>query len=379
MNNPVIVVTDLYHPPQDPGDNFDLITAFALPGVDLKAVILDVTEEYRHIYEEHPIGDYHDRRGPREPGIIPVSQLCYLFGRNVPYAMGPFRRMRSPEDTFEDAPKAQQLGIQLILDTLRASTRPVQILSFGSARTIAAAYNREPDLMRAKVGRIHLSAGSDTDGYLSNRPGVVEWNIHLDPHAVVRLLRSDLPVAIYPCATHEGGFAYGRHNSYWKLPNLEFIRDMQPELARYLCYAFSRSGRVDFLRALEEDPPQGLLDQVCASHHHVWETAVWINASGSRLVRRADGTYRIVHHTQLQPGDTILPNELLPCTVNVHDDGRFAFEIIGEGAAGDEAKPAGCAVSSGPSNFWIYDRHDPYENEAALREALPALYRSFRV
>lgn len=366
MNNPVIVVTDLYHPPQDPGDNFDLITAFALPGVDLKAIILDVTGEYRHTYEEHPIGDYHDLKGPREPGIIPVNQLCYLFGRNIPYAIGPYRRMRSPEDTLDDAPKAQQLGVELILDTLRQSDEPVEILSFGSARTISVAYNRDPELMRAKVKRIHLSAGSDTDGYLSNRPGVVEWNIHLDPHAVVRLLRSDLPVAIYPCATHEGGFAYGRHNSYWKLPNLEFIREMAPELARYLCYAIARSGRVDFLRALEQDPPQGLMDEVGARHHHVWETAIWLNASNSHLVRRTDGSHRIVHHSQLRPGDTILPNELRPCTVRVHDDGRYAFEIV-EGEGGGEG------------NFWIYDRHEPYENEAALREALPALYCSFRV
>lgn len=38
---PVIVITDLYHPAQDPGDNFDLLMAYALPNIDLKAVILD--------------------------------------------------------------------------------------------------------------------------------------------------------------------------------------------------------------------------------------------------------------------------------------------------------------------------------------------------
>ena len=34
--------------------------------------------------------------------------------------------------------------------------------------------------------------------------------------------------------------------------------------------------------------------------------------------------------------------------------------------------------TAGPSNFSIHYRGDPRENEAALREALPALYLSFR-
>jgi len=61
---PVIDVTDLYHPCQDIGDNFDLITAYALPEIDLRAVILDCTDEWRS--------------GSRlDPGFIPVTQLNY--------------------------------------------------------------------------------------------------------------------------------------------------------------------------------------------------------------------------------------------------------------------------------------------------------------
>ena len=58
--------TDLYHPPQDPGDNFDLVAAYALPEVDLKAVILDTTEKYRRPPE-----------GPRDPRFYsrPATQL----------------------------------------------------------------------------------------------------------------------------------------------------------------------------------------------------------------------------------------------------------------------------------------------------------------
>jgi hypothetical protein len=66
---PVIVITDLYHPSQDVGDNFDIITPYALPEIDLKCVIFDVTEKYR----EDPKNEF------RDPGYICVNQLNYIF------------------------------------------------------------------------------------------------------------------------------------------------------------------------------------------------------------------------------------------------------------------------------------------------------------
>src|SRR5438552_264121 len=175
---PVIDITDLYHPPQDPGDNFDLIMPYALPEIDLRAIILDATEEFRQPVANPDRPEHRDHEGPRDPGIIPVTQLNYIFGRRVPHAVGPFRRMRSPDDTLDDVPPFEQQGIELLLDTLRASAEPVEILSFGSARTLAAAYNREPELLHSRVGRIHLSAGATS-------PDFPEWNVLLDPQAIV--------------------------------------------------------------------------------------------------------------------------------------------------------------------------------------------------
>jgi hypothetical protein len=63
----------------------------------------------------------------------------------------------------------------------------------------------------------------------------------------------------------------------------------------------------------------------------------------------------------VRPDDRVLPNELRSCTVQVRDDGIFEFR-----------------ETSGSSNFSIYYRGDPRVNEAALREALPALYLSFK-
>lgn len=350
---PVIDVTDLYHPHQDVGDNFDLLMAYALPEIDLRAVVLDCTERFRGAIADHPNPNYRDPTGPRDPGFIPVVQLNYLFGRDVPMATGPFSLMKSPQDTMSSVPGFQQNGINLILKTLRHSDQAIHILSFGSARSIAAAFNREPDLMREKVACIHLCAGGHPYGYL-------EWNVMLDPHAIVSLLRSGLPVAIYPCATDKGPFAYGRHNSFWKLKNLAFIRRMDPGLRRYLCFAFGRTSRMDYLRAMDEDEPRELLQRVCEMEHNIWETAIWAQVANRRIVQNADGDFRLLPACKVRSSDKVLPNELRPCHVSVEDSGQYHIELAANSV-----------------NCWLYDREDPMINELAMREALPKLYESF--
>lgn len=350
---PLIDVTDLYHPHQDVGDNFDILAAYGLPELNLKAVILDVTEKWRR------------DRGGQDAGFIPVLQLNAIFDRDVPCATTPYLAMKTVDDKMLDAPRFQQHGIELLLKTLRESAEPVHIVSFGSARAIAAAYNREPALVENKLARLHLCAG----GSSPPAPNYREWNVELDPLAIVCLLRTKLPIALYPDAANNAkdkgynvfspAFSYDEHNTYWKLPNLQFITQMDPPLRRYLEYAFNRSSRVDFLRAMEVDGPP-LDEKLLAKEHYVWETAVWIFLSGRKLVKRADGSCRIVAAREVQPFDKVLPNELRPCIVTVRDDGIYEYR-----------------ETSGPSNFSVYYRGDPRENEAALREALPALYLSF--
>lgn len=353
---PVIDITDLYHPAQDPGDNFDLIAAYALPEIDLKAVILDCTDRYRRPYVNKTNPAYDDPAGKRDPGFIPVTQLNAIFGRDIACAVGPFTPMKHPEDRMEDIPFFQQTGVELLMKTLHESPVPVDVVSFGSARPLAVAYNRNPKLLRKKIRRAHLCAGSAPAGF-------IEWNVQLDPHAFVRVLRSDLPLAIYPCGTEKDAWGLGTNNTFWRLPNLAFIRDMTPALQRYLVYAFEASKRIDFLAALEEEVPKEVMDRVAARDHCVWETAVWMQVSNRRLVHRAEGSHRLIPATEIIASDTVLSNELRPCTLSVRDDGSFDFRDV-------KYKYARCA---------IYHRQNPEENQRALQEALPALYTSFRV
>jgi hypothetical protein len=337
----VIDCTDLYHPPQDPGDNVDIIAPYALPEIELLAVVLDVTEQYRNDV-------------PRDPGFIPITQLNRIFGRHVPCGVTPFRPMRDPYDDGRDAPEFEQGGIELMLDCLRNAPEPVDILSFGSTKPVALAYNRAPDLMLDKVRLVHVCAGS-------SEPGFLEWNVVLDPYAFIRVLRSRLPLAIYPCATAGGPFAYGPNNCFWLLPDLQWIRDLAPPLRQYLLYAFTNCQRTDFLRYLEEAPDAAALDAVCARPHNVWETCLWAQVADRRIVRRADGSHRIVPAGDVLPDDTVLPNDLVPCEIEVDDGAEMRWH-----------------PTDRPARTLMYYRGDPHENERALREAMPALYRSFR-
>jgi hypothetical protein len=349
MTNPVITVTDLYHPPEDPGDNFDLVLPYGLDRIDLRAVILDVSIEKRESIRAGVEG----YPGPREPGVIPVTQLNAVFGRQVPYGISPFARMRHLEDRMMDVPPFQQTGVRLLLETLRASDEPVHVMSFGSARPIAVAFNREPDLMREKVARIHLSAGSTSLDYL-------EWNVYLDPLAAIRVVDSGLPLSLYPCATEVDCYSYGQHNTLWWFEDLAWIEGMHRALRRYLTYGLGVSARIDFLRALDEEAPEDVKQFVYSRRHAVWETAAWLLASDSLLVRRADGSHEIIAREKLADGDEVIPNEQVPCQARTHESGLYTFTLTDE-----------------PGTTTVFRRADPYEYECALREALPRLYCSF--
>lgn len=338
---PVIDVTDLYQPHQDVGDNLDLVAAYALPEIDLRAIILDAHDSFRKPVSDHPLLSKHyiDKDGPRDPGFIPVLQLNYIFNRNIPAAVGPFTMMKSPLDKMLDIPGFQQQGVELILQVLRESKEPVCILSFGSARPIAVAYNRDPKLFHAKVKQIHLCAGATSTD-------ILDWNVGLDPNAIVCLLRSDLPIAIYPGSVsvkEGGGFGYSPHNTFYRTPNALFIRQMDPRLQRYMAYAFGRVARSDFLRATDEDFPDDLTTKAYSQPHNVWETGTWAQVSNRRLVRRADGHYRMIPAAEVRSTDRVMPSDLRPCVLKVHDDGIFTFKLTDK-----------------PSNFLMYDRGDPH-------------------
>lgn len=353
---PVVDITDLYHPPQDFGDTFDLILPYAVPEVMLKAVLFDVTHRYRVPYfGEGENQFYSDPLGGREPGIITVWQLNYLFDKAIPSAPCTFEPLASQIDTQTTRGEFENQGLHLLMKILEESPQQVEIVSFGSARPLALAINRFFDLVKRKVARIHLCAGSYPPGEL------LEWNVKLDPEAFVRVISTDLPIIIYPCADRGNPFALGNHNTYWQMQNLEFLKEIDPRLLRFLVYSHSRSNRVDFLQVLEEEPPEEAKQALFQRAHNVWETDVWLEVSKRILVQRADGSYRIIPQSEKKVSDRPVATALVPVKLKPKDDGNFEVDF-----EADE-KP-----------HKIFYRRDPEEHQRAMREALPELYKTFR-
>lgn len=359
---PLIVITDLYHPHQDPGDNFELINAYAIPELDLKAVILDCYNPFRSkIAKNVNKGLWEDPNGPREPGIICVQQLNYIFGRDIPFGVGPFEQMKQKNDRMEDLSDFFNQGINLLKTTLEQSDKKVIIATFGSSRVLAVAFNRFPSLMKRKIKMIHLSAGTG-----GNDPDYLEWNVALDTLAFVSLMESGLPIAIYPCAAAtkgivEGGlsnaFKGANDNTYYKLDDLSFVENMHPKLRQYVHFLFTRNTDTDFLGYLDRVDVPGSV--TLPQYQHVWETALWMNIAGRRLVQSPSGEVTIKSESEIDKDDLVFGEGLSKCDVRILPSGIFSYRENIKG------------------HFYIYHRDNPARYQELMNQALPAFYCSF--
>jgi pyrimidine-specific ribonucleoside hydrolase len=340
---PLIHVTDLYHPPQDPDDHIDLATIVALPEYDLRGVVLDITRKF---LVPKPAGwDI-----ARDPGYVPVAQLGHVTGRSIPAAMGPVDPLAHPGDDARDRPLAEQAGIGLLLELLERSAEPVTISAVGSARVIAAAYNRAPDLLRAKTRAILLNIGS-TGGPKR------EWNVGLDPAAYIALWRSGLPIDWYPCGTDRSAFdpAHER-GTYWKVPHAVLFRDLPEGLRAWLDYAFSASGRGDVIRALAESGRGASWESVLAGERNMWATISLVLGAGRVLARTLDG-WRFVPAAEAS-GLEQWPCRLDPIRATVDDEARVTWQLAGK-----------------DTGWRLFGRKPGADYGLAMAEALNALMR----
>ncbi len=271
---PVIYSSDLFHPPGDPDDHVDLATLFALPELDIRAVVLDMGE----------------RQGS-QPGSIPIGQMMALTGRKVPFAAGLGQPLRYPEDKGLNQFSFYQNGVTLILSALREAEGAVFFITTGSVRDIMAAYNRDPELIRRKVARVYVNAGNAGGGDLY-------WNPGLDPQSYIRLMRSDLPIYWCPCFAGKEtleDLAAGRlgtlqHQTYWKFRQGDVFGVLPKPLQNFFLYALGRKvhSQVDPIAYLSGEPEERLRTEQWRQTRNMWSTASLYHASGRRLYRRGD-------------------------------------------------------------------------------------------
>lgn len=326
---PVIYSTDLFHPHDDPDDHFDLATIFAIRELEVRAVILDLGERQR-----------------AKPGRIPLGQMLALTGAAVPYAAGLSTSLNSPAGTGRDQPSADQSGVELLIKTLRSSSRPVTVITAGSLRDVAAAFNREPALLREKIGRLYVNVG--------NADGGSEWNVGLDVHAYVAVMRSGLPIYWCPCQPFRDP-----RSTFWEFEHAEVLDRAPAPLQNFFIYALQvvPPDLIDPLDALGMDlrPWRRL---VWKMRRQMWCTAPFLHAAGLGLVATADGGYE----PRTKPASDEAADELftfVPARVEIDDGGRTR------------------AVADGSPNMHVFRIRHPEHYEQAMTRWLALLFERF--
>jgi hypothetical protein len=258
----VIYCTDLFHPHDDPDDHFDIACLYAIQEIDIKAIILD-----------------QGKKQAKKPGSIPISQLNYITGRNIPYAIGLSDRLKTAPDTGLWQAKEYQYGVELILKILKTSKEPVTIISVGSLRDIAAVYNRSPDLFKNKVNRLFIFIGE------ASKKGHIEYNVGLDKNAYIRIMNSGLPVYWIPC--FDGGrWRNNGRASYWRASHKDLLEQTSDRVMNYFIYALLKKDEKDPILYLDKQINTDDKNKVLLMNRNLWCTAIFSHIAGRRFIRR---------------------------------------------------------------------------------------------
>jgi hypothetical protein len=253
---PVIHSTDLFHPHDDPDDHYDLACLFAIPEFDIQGIVLDMgaTQALRS-------------------GAPAVEQMMRITGRRAPYAIGLSQRLRTGDDRALEEPAKFQGAVQLILSILRKSPEPVTIFTAGSCRDVAAAFNREPELLKRKVKAVYCNIGRGPNESQN------ECNVGYDPLAFFRLFESGLPIYWCPCFGQDG------YQTFYTADQATVVGGCTPAVRNYFVYCLTRSP-ADPIAFLDSGPyplPQG--------PRRMWCTAPMFHAAGRKIYQRGSADF----------------------------------------------------------------------------------------
>jgi hypothetical protein len=336
---PMLHVTDLFRPHNDPDDHWDLACVYALAHqgrADLRAILTDYPPSPRD----------------NDPDVLGVAQMNYLTGQAVPVVVGLPRPMRSRHDTQADATPLEDGGIRALLRVLRESPRPVVISVLGSCRDVAVAGKREPDLFAKKCAALYLNAGTGTPD--RTKAARLEYNVSLNPAAYAALF--DLPCPIYwmPCFEELPGKGQGtprvmEFGTFYSFRQSDILPHLSPHLKNFFAwmYKHGRSEKgspppgYDWLRYLLGPNDDALLARQGALYRNMWCTGGFFHATGQAVTRdgrpRPEGALRA--RPRAESGqDAVFRFE--PIRVQCSDDGvtqwtrevsskdRFIFRVL---------------------------------------------------
>lgn len=299
---PVIYCTDLFHPHVDPDDHFDIACLYAIPEIEIKAIILDQGQKQK-----------------KKPGSIPISQLNYITDRNIPYALGLSDRLESPEDNGLKQLKEYQQGVELILTALSTSKETVTIISVGSLRDIAASYNRSPNLFKTKVNRLFIFIGE------ASKKGHIEYNVGLDKNAYIRIMNSGLPVYWVPC--FDGGLWQNNGRaSYWKASHKDLLGRVSDRIMNYFIYALLKKNEKNPIQYLDSEINRDDKKKVLSMNRNLWCSAIFAHIAGRRFIHQENKFISIPMNVSYNKEEEIIPFKFEEVSVFVDEQANVSYE-----------------------------------------------------
>jgi len=342
---PVIHVTDLFRPHNDPDDHWDLATVYALAyqgRLELRGVMID----------------YPRPEWGNDPDVLAVAQLNYLTGKAVPVLVGSPRWYENPR-SLSEAAQADLKGVRAMLEILRSSPEPVVINILGSCRDVALAGRLAPEVFAQKCRAIYLNAGSGTRDPAQAKS--LEWNVSLDPPAYAAIFELPCPVYWMPCFDALPPAAgrparVGPFGTFYRFRQGDVLAHLSPAMQNYFAYMFLHGRalgkasdvvplRPDWLHVLLAKPDPALMERLGAMDRAMWCTAGFLHAAG--LTVTAEGN-------------------LLPLAQA--RQGVFSFDPVAVSCSREGItiwEPA-----EGTSNRFIFHVRDVARYEAAMTAAL---------
>lgn len=146
-----------------------------------------------------------------EPGVAHTRGVLIQLGLSeVPVACGPdeplagfnafptsWRVASSEMELPEAEPNETRSAAELIVDLVRSSETPVEIIAVGPLTNLALALEADPGIATGVAGITIMGGAVDVPGNVF-RNDVAEWNIWVDPTAAGVVLASGAPVTLIP-------------------------------------------------------------------------------------------------------------------------------------------------------------------------------------
>ncbi len=285
---PMLHVSDLFRPHNDPDDHWDLACVYSLAWqrhVDLRGILIDYPPPQTHT----------------DPDILSVAQLNYLTGKAVPVVIGAPRWVDSADAGRPENDLALR-GVRALLGMLQHSDEPIVINILGSCRDVALAGSLAPELFAQKCKAIYLNAGSGTPD--PEKAAKLEWNVSLDPRAYSKMFTLPCPLYWMPCFEELGRDASQsstppQYGTYYRFRQSEILPQLSDEMQKFFAYLF-KHGRYEEQRATKDDiqpdwlrylvapKDAGLLERANAMDRNMWCTGGFLHAVGLTVTRSGE-------------------------------------------------------------------------------------------